>query len=232
MLSFEQAGRVLDAEMERLPQGIFEDLNGGVNLLPEERPSGDGRYTLGLYHHDAMGRWVEIFYGSFLRAFPDASDRALAEELRKTLRHELTHHVESRAGDHTLEHWDAEQTARWLEGEPLRADSVLFVDEDGSLSCKADALLRAEAPRYGLRLRSGWCSLAEATEARLRDYDAVLCMTLDQAETLAARCPALDERIGCLGERDILPDRHGTERTLRREIAYLAEELSMEDEES
>ena len=231
MLSFEAAGRVLDAEMERLPQGIFEDLNGGVNLLPEERPSGDGRYTLGQYHHDAMGRWVKIFYGSFLRAFPDHSDKALAEELRKTLRHELTHHVESRAGDHTLEHWDAEQTARWLEGEALRADSVLFVDADGALALKADALLRAEAQRRGLALRSGWCTMKSATQAQLSDFDAVLCMTLEQADTLAGRYPALDERIGCLGERDIFPGRHGTERTLRREIAYLAEELSMEDEE-
>ena len=231
MLSFDAAGQVLDAEMERLPQGIFEDLNGGVNLLPEERPSGDGRYTLGQYHHDAMGRWVEIFYGSFLRAFPDYSDKALAEELRKTLRHELTHHVESLAGDRTLEHWDAEQTARWLEGEPLRADSVLFVDDDGALALRADALLRAEAQKRGLALRSGWSTVKSAGAALLEDYDAVLCMTLAQADALAERHPAMDERIGCLGERDLFPDRHGTERALRREIAYLAEELSMEDEE-
>ena len=36
MLSFEDAGRVLDEAVERLPEGIFDDLNGGVNLLPEE----------------------------------------------------------------------------------------------------------------------------------------------------------------------------------------------------
>ena len=35
----------------------------------------------------------------------------------------------------------------------------------------------------------------------------------------------------CLGEKDILPDRRGTDRALRREIAYLVEELAAEDDE-
>ena len=34
MVSFEQAGKLLDAAAEALPEGIFDDLNGGVNLLP------------------------------------------------------------------------------------------------------------------------------------------------------------------------------------------------------
>ena len=48
MVSFEEAGRMLDAAAEALPEEIFKSLNGGVNLLPDERPSGDGRWTLGL----------------------------------------------------------------------------------------------------------------------------------------------------------------------------------------
>ena len=229
MLTFEQAGRVLDEAVERLPEGIFDDLNGGVNLLPDEKLGEDGRWILGLYHHDSMGRYVEIFYGSFCRVFPDATDAEFAEELEKTLRHELTHHVESKAGDRTLEHWDEEQKELWLEGEPLKADSVLFADETGELALKADALFRAAARERGLSVRSGWCALGEATAALLDWYDAVLCMTMEQAEALAERFPGSDEKIMCLGEKDILPGKHATERALRREIAYLVEELSEEE---
>ena len=229
MLSFEEAGRVLDAAVEELPEGIFDDLNGGVNLLPGERPTEDGRYTLGLYHHDAMGRYVEIFYGSFLKAFPGASDEKFAAELKKTLHHELTHHVENKAGDRTLEHWDEEQTALWLEGEALTARSVLFVDGDGRLAQQADALFRDALRARAMEIRSGWCALGDATAALLDRYEAVLCMTMEQAEDLAARFPAADEKILCLGEKDILPDRPRTDRVLRREIEYLADELTMED---
>ena len=230
MLSFEDAGRVLDEAVERLPAGIFDDLNGGVNLLPEEKLGEDGRYILGLYHHDAMGRYVEIFYGSFLKVFPEASDGEFAEELGKTLRHELTHHVESKAGDRTLERWDEEQTELWREGEPLKAESVLFVDGDGRLARQADALFREAAKERALPVRSGWCPLKEVTASLLNCYEAVLCMTLEQADALAGRFPEADEKILCLGEKDILPDRRGAERSLRREIAYLAEELAMGDE--
>lgn len=231
MLSFEEAGRVLDEAVEALPEGIFDDLNGGVNLLPAEKQGEDGRYTLGLYHNDAMGRYVEIFYGSFLRVFPEASDEEFAEELRKTLRHELTHHVESKAGDRTLEHWDEEQTERWLSGAPLTAESVLFMDDDGALSRQADELFRESARERGLAVRSGWCPLKNATAALLEGYEAVLCMTMAQADALAASVPEADEKILCLGEKDIFPDRPRTNRLLKREIEYLVEELSMEDEE-
>ena len=229
MVSFEEAGRILDEAVEALPEGIFDDLNGGVNLLPEARRDEDGRLLLGLYHHDAMGRYVEIFYGSFAESFPEATDAELAEELRKTLRHELTHHVENKAGDRTLEKWDEEQKALWEQGEPLTAQSVLFVDGDGRLSRQADTLFREEAIERSLSVRSGWCALGGASAALLESFDAVLCMTMEQAEDLAERFPEADEKIMCLGEKDILPDRPRTERMLRREIAYLADELAAEE---
>ena len=231
MLSFEEAGRILDEAVEALPEGIFDDLNGGVNLLPQEKLGEDGRWILGLYHHDSMGRYVEIFYGSFLKVYPEVTDAFFAEELRRTLHHELTHHVENKAGDRSLEHWDEEQKELWeASAAPLKARSVLFVDADGALARQADALFRDEARERALQVRSGCCSLGEAAETLLDRYEAILCMTMEQADTLAERFPAADEKILCLGEKDILPDRRGTERQLRREIAYLAEELGMEDE--
>ena len=230
MVSFEEAGVMLDEAVEQLPEEIFRDLNGGVNLLPETRESDDGRYVMGLYHHDAMGRYVEIFYGSFVALYGDIPAERFREHLTATLHHELTHHIEGLAGDRTLERWDEEQTALWREGEPLRAESVLFVDGDGSLSRQADELFRPAARARKLMVRSGWCAVCEATAALLDGYEVVLCMTMDQAEELAERFPEMDEKILCLGEKDILPDRPRTNRVLRREIEYLAEELAMEDE--
>ena len=68
----ETARRILDEECEKLPGEVFRELNGGVNLQPDVRRSPDGLYTMGLYHNDVMGRWIEIFYGS-MRAVQQAS---------------------------------------------------------------------------------------------------------------------------------------------------------------
>ena len=231
MLSFEQAGEILDKTMDALPEGICDGLNGGVNLLREARRGEDGRYILGLYHTGEMGRYVEIFYGSFVEVYGNDPDETFAEELKKTLRHELTHHIENKAGDRTLERWDEEQALKWALGEPLSAGSVLFVDggadADESLAAEADRLFRAALPE----IKSGCTSENDATAELLAQYDAVLCMTIEQAETLAGRFPQFDEKILCLGEKDVLPPLRRAQRQLKREIRYLVAELTAEAEE-
>lgn len=262
MLSFEEAGRVLDEAVEALPEGIFRELNGGVNLLPDTKKSDDGRFTLGLYHNDLMGRRVEIFYGSFLALYGELPDSEFREHLVATLHHELTHHIEGLAGDRTLEHWDEEQTALWEQsGAPLRADSVLFVDADDCALAPAAAALFAAAARdarmemrcASAGLEAGAALLPEAVKAAanagvdisghapqpvtqelLERFDAILCMTLSQADALALRFPEADERILCLGERDIRPPKLRTGwgalmRRLRSEAEALIDELCAED---
>lgn len=232
MLSFEQAGEILDTAVDALPEGIYDQLNGGVNLIRAAQRSEDGRYTMGMYHHDEMGRYVEIFYGSFVAVHGHESDEVFAGELIKTLHHELTHHVESRAGDRTLEKWDEEQTQLWLSQgtEPLEADSVLFVCGDGTLSAEAAALFRAALPGFP---KSGAARAGDVTAALLAEYDAVLCMTLEQADALAERFPEHDGKLLCLGGKDILPPLSPkTRRQLKREIRCLAEELSAPEGEA
>ena len=264
MVTFEEAGAILDEAVEALPEEIFRDLNGGVNLLPDTRESGDGRYTLGLYHNDAMGRYVEIFYGSIRAAYGDISPEEWKKHLVATLHHELTHHIEGLAGDRTLERWDEAQTAAWLAGgeaTPIDADSILFVDaDDCALAPAAAALFKLAAAEYcpevrcasaGLVAGAAMCPEAVQAAAKLgadiaghtprmvniavlTQYDAMLCMTLAQADTLAERFPAFDARIMCLGEKDILPPRHGggwgaVMRRLRAEAESLVDELCMED---
>jgi len=112
----ETAERLLNEEAEKLPAEIYRELNGGVNLLPELRRDADGLLLLGLYHHNVMGRYIELFYGSFRAAHPDADEKRLRQLLGETLRHELTHHLENLAGDRSLEKWDAEHRAALLRG--------------------------------------------------------------------------------------------------------------------
>ena len=264
MISFEEAGTILDEAVEALPEEIFRELNGGVNLLPDTRESGDGRYTLGLYHNDAMGRYVEIFYGSFRAAYGDISREEWKQHLIATLHHELTHHIEGLAGDRTLERWDEAQTEAWLAGgeaQPIDADSLLMVDaDDCALAPAAAALFALAAAEYCPEVRcasagltAGPAVLPEAVQAAakagadiaghrpraadaalLAQYDAILCMTLAQADALAERFPAHDAKIMCLGQKDILLPKHGggwgaVMRRLRAEAESLVDELCMED---
>ena len=110
------AERLLDEEAEQLPEAIFRELNGGVNLLPEARRDASGLYILGLYHHNTMGRYIELFYGSFRALYPEADEERLRSLLGETLRHELTHHLENLAGDRSLEKWDERHRAELLRG--------------------------------------------------------------------------------------------------------------------
>jgi len=116
MLTFEEVGVILDEIAEELPQAFFKDLNGGILLLPEARQGpGDtslGIYTMGEYVRDGMGRYIIIYYGSFAALYAYSSPKKLREELRETLLHEFTHHVESLAGARDLEIKDDMELAR------------------------------------------------------------------------------------------------------------------------
>lgn len=120
-LTFEQVGELLDRLAEPFPEALFEGLNGGVNLLEEavpdpEFPKGE-MYILGEYCDDLLGRYINLYYGSFA-ALAEAEDWTLddwAEELRQTLSHELTHHMETRGGLHALDDKDRAELAAWRE---------------------------------------------------------------------------------------------------------------------
>ncbi|MDR0249390.1 MAG: metallopeptidase family protein [Oscillospiraceae bacterium] len=121
MLSYAETGDLLDAMAEELPEEFFNDLNGGIVLLPQSKlhpESGGGDvYILGEYHRDAvLGRRIVIYYGSFEAVYPLAGREAVTRELRKTLRHEFTHHIESLAGERGLERKDEEDMLRYYFG--------------------------------------------------------------------------------------------------------------------
>ena len=119
MLSFDQVGLLLDDMAEEFPPEFFQELNGGVCLLPEAKPDPEfppgEMYILGEYCNDMMGRYINLYYGSFaaLAAREDWDEDTWDDELYTTLSHELTHHMEGRGGLHALDDRDAEELAEY-----------------------------------------------------------------------------------------------------------------------
>lgn len=119
LMSFEEVGDLLDEIAESFPSVLFEELNGGVNLQEDtvedsEFPAGES-YILGEYCDDCLGRYINLYYGSFaaLAQREGWDERVWREELRITLSHELTHHMENRSGLHALDDRDAAELAAW-----------------------------------------------------------------------------------------------------------------------
>ena len=119
MLTFDEVGALLDDMAEEFPPVFFNELNGGVCLLPEARPDPEfppgEMYILGEYCNDMMGRYINLYFGSFsaLAQLEDCDRETWEAELRTTLSHELTHHMEQRSGLHALDDRDAEELTAW-----------------------------------------------------------------------------------------------------------------------
>ena len=112
MLTIDEVNDLLDEMAEGFPAALFDGLNGGVNLLEEsvpdeEFPEGE-LYILGEYCEDALGRYINLYYGSFaaLAEREDWDQQIWEDELYTTLSHELTHHMELRGGLHALDDRD------------------------------------------------------------------------------------------------------------------------------
>lgn len=107
ILSFDEAGDLLDQMAEEFPEEFYRDLNGGISLLPQavEDPAGEELYIMGEYCNDMMGRYINLYYGSFaaLAEQENWTEEDWEDELYTTLSHEFTHHVEGLAGERGLE---------------------------------------------------------------------------------------------------------------------------------
>ena len=120
ILSIDEVNDILDAAVEDYPEELFQELNGGILLLEDEvadPEAGEDIYIMGEYCWDEMGRYINLYYGSFAAVLADEPREVWEEELRFTLRHELTHHVEGLAGERSLEHKDSAQLEAFRRGE-------------------------------------------------------------------------------------------------------------------
>ena len=107
--SYETMGDWLEEISQKFPDAFFEELDGGIQLeeqaLPDpEFPPGE-MYIMGEYCHDMLGRYINLYYGSFaaLAEQEGWTEEDWEDELYTTLAHEFTHHIEGRAGERGLE---------------------------------------------------------------------------------------------------------------------------------
>ena len=121
IFTIDEAAQALDEMAETFPTPLFEGLKGGVSRLEDtvedpQFPQGE-MYILGEFCEDCLGRYINLYYGSFaaLAAREDWTEQDWLEELRTTLAHELTHHMESRSGLHALDDADAAELAQFRE---------------------------------------------------------------------------------------------------------------------
>ena len=109
------AEQLLDDMADAIPECLFDGLNGGVNLLEEAEPDPEfppgEMYILGEYRDDLLGNYINLYYGSFaaIAEREEWDDETWEQELRVTLAHELTHHMELRSGLHALDDRDEEE---------------------------------------------------------------------------------------------------------------------------
>ena len=116
MLTFEESDEAIAQMVEELPPEILHGLNCGISLRHDTLYDENGLIILGQYHNEPMGlgRYVTIHYGSMVRVYGHLSKNAFRKELRHVLHHELTHHIESLAGDRSLEKQDAIDKRKFL----------------------------------------------------------------------------------------------------------------------
>jgi len=138
MISFEEVEAMLDEVVQEIPREFFEKLNGGIVLLPDAKQhhaSAGDLFILGEYHNDragygGLGRYIAIYYGSFVRLYGYADAATQKAELRRVVIHEFTHHIESLAGERGLEHKDAQNLAKYRQRLTYRRQPPPNIEEE------------------------------------------------------------------------------------------------------
>ncbi len=98
---------MLDEISDRIPLDIYKELNGGIVLVEEikyhpEMEESRPLYILGEYVNNYMRRNVNIYYGSLKAVYENEINFDVEKKLEEVLFHELTHHLESLAGEDDL----------------------------------------------------------------------------------------------------------------------------------
>lgn len=119
MFTIDETEEILNEIAEELPKEFYRDLNGGIVLKEgikwHPKRQADDLYILGEYRvAGPLGRYIVIYYGSVVRSFGNGSRESFKQHLRKILKHEFRHHLESLAGENDLEIEDAIALAKYL----------------------------------------------------------------------------------------------------------------------
>lgn len=118
MISIDRMQVLLEQIVDEVPEVFFRELNGGIRLVEETvvapEAVDDDVLIMGEYCEDDLGCCILIYYGSFCEAFEDEAEEVILGELRETLLHEFTHHIEALAGEYGLEEKDAAEIEAYL----------------------------------------------------------------------------------------------------------------------
>lgn len=103
---------------DTLPEDFYKELNGGLIVQENKKihPASvdDNLCILGEYHNEKyLGRFIVIYYGSYMQIYGHLAKKDLSKRLRKTILHEFRHHLESLAGEKDLEVEDAVEIAEY-----------------------------------------------------------------------------------------------------------------------
>lgn len=115
-MTIDEFEQITEKIVAGLPERLFENLNGGILILPNimESPHSKNNdlLVLGRYCRNAsMGRYIELYYGSFIKMYAEPPKTKIEE----TIKHELRHHIESLAGERDLEIEDEKFIKNYLE---------------------------------------------------------------------------------------------------------------------
>lgn len=117
-MQFDAFADLADRYARRIPPALLAGLNGGIAIEEAAHRRDDDPpdvYILGEYVTDEyLGCNIVLYYGSFVKLFGD-DEATIREELWDTLRHEVRHHIEERAGLDDLDREDMEQLRRLWE---------------------------------------------------------------------------------------------------------------------
>ncbi len=131
MISYEEFVDMVDELMAEIPDKFYRDLDGGVNVKEEIRihPESldDDLIILGEYYSSRyLGKMISIYYGSFKRLYSHLDRETLKKRVRKTLRHEFRHHLETLGGEKDLVIEDLRQLADYKRCHRMREKPVDF----------------------------------------------------------------------------------------------------------
>lgn len=117
LISFDQFDELFKEELAKVPDQFRE---GVAQFILEEREHHHSKYMRGLYtlgHYMPRGHFgnpvVVLYFGSFVRAFPNHKVADLRLEIARTITHELLHHWENRSGIDLLGDEDRQKLAEW-----------------------------------------------------------------------------------------------------------------------
>lgn len=121
MMSFEEFEAAALEITDTFPDDFFRELNGGVMVRSCIRlhPAAQDHdlFVMGEYHRDrCLGRFIVLYYGSFVQCCGFCTEEELRTRIRKVLLHEFRHHLESLAGERDLEIEDAVRISQYLAG--------------------------------------------------------------------------------------------------------------------